>query len=196
MKKHGSVGKAQHETMAATKTARTNSNHNTHYLATKPIFKMQFTHILRSRFLAAFFAFSLMVIVGCDSKSTTTANPETDQDREIGTVTLSIQFGEADQNDLSISVPCLVDSTVYSVMDHAKKMRNLNFKSSGSGDRLFVKSIGSADNGLVKNEGAGGSNWIYRVNGVTGDKSAGLYKVKPSDEITWSFGTPPKELTE
>ena len=33
-----------------------------------------------------------------------------------------------------------------------------------------------------------GKNWIYRVNGVLGDKGSGVFAVKPQDKAVWSFG--------
>ena len=131
---------------------------------------------------------TISVISGCDSgPGTKTADTPK---REIGTVDLAVDFGK-DKKPLSIAVVCSEDSTVLSTLERAHNMKELELEFRGSGETAFVESI----NG-VKNEGAGGNNWIYRVNGKTGDKSAGIYKVDPSDKISWQFGEIPKELLE
>ena len=53
----------------------------------------------------------------------------------------------------------------------------------GTDATTFIVSIGG-----VENEKSLGDNWVYRVNGKLGDKSAGLFQVQPGDQIEWSFG--------
>ena len=59
---------------------------------------------------------------------------------------------------------------------------SFKYKSRGSGRTFFITEI----NGQ-KNEGARGRNWIYTVNGKLGNKSAGLFEIKPGDEIEWNL---------
>lgn len=126
--------------------------------------------------------------VGCDSSP---ANAPVTTGLDIGSVDLVIDFGPGEKRNIEVAVPCSEKSTVFSILDRAQKMGDLKFVSAGSGDTTFVKSIGS-----VENEGAGGSNWIFLVNDETGDKSAGIFSVKPADVVKWRFGTPPDELTQ
>ena len=42
--------------------------------------------------------------------------------------------------------------------------------------------------GEAVDQASAGDNWVYRVNGVLGDKSSGLYRVNPGDHVIWGFG--------
>jgi hypothetical protein len=138
------------------------------------------------------FLASILFSIGCDAtnsgESTSGTNPT---GMDLGTVTLVIDFGPARRSPITVDVPCSEHSTVFDILDRAQLIGDIKFESSGSGDTVFVKSIAT-----VANEGSGGNNWIYLVNEETADKSAGIYEVKPSDEIRWRFGPPPPELTE
>ena len=131
---------------------------------------------------AAFFLVALICFSGCDS----TTNTETL--RDIGTVTVEIDFG-SEKRAKSIPVVCSPDSTVLLSLERAQNTKDLKFKVRGAGETAIVTSIGGLDG-----EGSDGKNWTFRVNDKLGDKSAGVYPVKPGDKISWSFGTPPKEL--
>lgn len=52
----------------------------------------------------------------------------------------------------------------------------------GAGAAAFLVSIDS-----VKNEGAGGRNWMYSVNGKRADRSFAVYELQPGDVVVWSF---------
>ena len=124
--------------------------------------------------------------LGCD----TTASPSTDLgagEKVSGTVELLINFRDSD--DLMVAVPVAADATVLSIMERAKGNGELEFEFRGQGDSAFLKSI----NG-VENEGAGGDNWVYRVNEQLGDRSFGVFSVEADDQIVWTFGKyQPKE---
>ena len=73
--------------------------------------------------------------------------------------------------------------TVSDLLKHvADTNESFKYKSRGSGRTFFLTEI----NGQ-KNEGAGGRNWIYTVNGKLGNKSAGLFEIKAGDEIEWNL---------
>ena len=80
-----------------------------------------------------------------------------------------------------------LDSTL-SLADVMKKVaaaeKEFSFKSRGRGDTFFVTEI----NGQ-KNEGARGRNWIFKVNGKLGNKSAGIFEIKAGDKVEWIFKT-------
>jgi hypothetical protein len=42
----------------------------------------------------------------------------------------------------------------------------------------------------VANEGAGGNNWTYEVNGRSGDRSYAVYELRAGDRVLWTFGPP------
>lgn len=128
---------------------------------------------------------ALVLFLGCDKSADRDSK---ELQRDIGTVALEINFGES-KSSKSIDVVCSPDSTVLLSLERAQQMNKLKFESKGSGERTFVESIDG-----VGNEGAGGKNWIYRVNDKLGDKSAGVFEVAPGDKISWSWGAPPEEL--
>jgi hypothetical protein len=136
----------------------------------------------------AFFLIFLIVLPaissGCDSSKELPAELQ----RDIGTVTLEIDFGDQKPSK-SIDVVCSPDSTVLLSLERAQQMNKLKFKVTGSGETAFLDSIDD-----VSNEVDQGKYWTYRVNDSLGDKSAGVFAVKPADKITWTFGDRPKEL--
>ena len=125
-----------------------------------------------------------LCLFGCDSTKELPAELQ----RDIGTVTLEVDFGD-NKPGKSIVVVCSPDSTVLQSLERAREMKKLKFDSRGVGETAFLSSIDG-----VKNEGADGKNWIYKVNGQLGDKSAGIYELDPGDTVIWTFGTAPKEL--
>ncbi len=127
----------------------------------------------------------LLCGAGCDSMAPSNS---VELSRDIGTVTLEVDFG-SDKRSKSIDVVCSPESTVLLSLERAQNMKKLKVDFRGTGETAFVTSIGG-----MKNEGAEGKNWIFRVNDKLGDKSAGVYPVKPGDKISWSYGNPPKEL--
>lgn len=124
-----------------------------------------------------------IALVGCDT-STSVAEPETGS-TSAGTVELEIDF-QSDQENISVRIPCSTDSTVWSILDRARNLGDVKFESRGEGETAFVTSIGG-----VENQAAAGDNWVYRVNGELGDKSCGVFSVKPGDQVLWVFGKYP-----
>ncbi len=98
------------------------------------------------------------------------------------TVDLTIDFnGQA--GNKTVAVPCSGDSTVFSTLERAMNMGDLEFESSGRGESAFVISIDD-----VENQRAAGDNWTYRVNGELADRGCGVYDIQPGDQIMWHFG--------
>lgn len=73
--------------------------------------------------------------------------------------------------------------TVLSLMTQLQKEKKLSFKHRGKGITAFLTEIGG-----VKNSGAGGDNWIFRVNSKLGKKSFGVVKLSAGDKVNWTFG--------
>ena len=129
----------------------------------------------------------VLLALGCGEGSSAVDNSNVSGltnkvDTAVGQVELKIDLPEGD--DISIDADCYVDSTVFSIMRDAKESGQVEFESRGSGDTLFLTSIAG-----VENSGAGKGNWTFKVNGELGDKSSGVFKVKPDDKIDWSFGS-------
>jgi Domain of unknown function (DUF4430) len=71
------------------------------------------------------------------------------------------------------------------VADLLRREPSLHFKSIGDGASTFLTEL----NG-VENEGAGGGNWTYSVNGERADRSYAVYELHPNDRVLWTFAAP------
>lgn len=140
--------------------------------------------------LLSLLAFVVCVSPGCQVR--TDIEPVVaDQSPDIGIVKLEILFN-SDREDILSDVPCSAESTVWSVLERARDEGDLEFESTGqTAEYKFVTSIGG-----LKNQASAGDNWVYRVNGVLGDKSSGLYPVNPGDHVIWVFGKYSAEDTQ
>ena len=52
----------------------------------------------------------------------------------------------------------------------------------GTGAAAFLTDIDG-----VENEGGGGRNWTFAVNGKLGDRSFAIYPLRPGDHVLWTF---------
>ena len=48
----------------------------------------------------------------------------------------------------------------------------------------------SSDLNESHNQWEHGSNWTYKVNDVTADRSMAIYDLQPGDRVLWTFGKP------
>jgi hypothetical protein len=100
------------------------------------------------------------------------------------TVSLAIDFG--DGRRAYAAQPVRDGMTVRDLLASAGgSSGGAKFAQQGSGDRALLTEL----NG-VKNEGAGGRNWTYTVNGKFADRSFAIYKLRPGDEVLWTFAEP------
>ncbi len=60
--------------------------------------------------------------------------------------------------------------------------RGIATKVRGSGEIAFLTEIDG-----VANEGGGGRNWVFHVNGKLGDRSCGVTSLKAGDTVLWRF---------
>jgi hypothetical protein len=58
----------------------------------------------------------------------------------------------------------------------------VNLAVEGSGASAFLTQLGG-----VANEGSGGRNWLYSVNGKRADRSMAVYELAPNDHVLWTF---------
>ena len=105
--------------------------------------------------------------------------------RTTGTEVVSLQIQIAGKKKAKIikDIPYRKDMTILDMLEHVKKEKKIKYTYRGSNATAFLISI----NG-VKNKGARGDNWIFRVNKNLGKKSFGITKLKAGDEVTWTFG--------
>lgn len=129
-------------------------------------------------FLLGLVAWGLLAFSGCqDSNSQTMSAKGAKSTIEAS---LRIQFGGLAE-DYSESIRVTEPAVVFDVL-RAGLGDELEYTGTGSG--LFIKAIRG-----VANQGAGGPNWVYRVNGELGNVSCGVRTVEAGDEITWSLGS-------
>ena len=102
------------------------------------------------------------------------------------TVGLAIDFGDGRRREWK-SIDWREGITVADVLASATQLENsgetLSFAQQGTGASAFLSKAGG-----VSNEGAGGRNWTYRVNGERGDRSFAIYELRPGDQVLWTFG--------
>ena len=96
-------------------------------------------------------------------------------------VQLTIDFGNGEQ-PVRQTASWREGMTVADLMNGAPAVQD---RSKGAGESAFLTQI----NG-VANEGAGGRNWLYRVNGEHADRSFAVYKLRPGDHVLWTFAEP------
>ena len=98
------------------------------------------------------------------------------------TVKLTIDYGDGVQKTF-LNLEWKEKLTVFAGLQAAEKHpRGIKLEHSGSGDTIFIKAIDDA-----ANEGQGGRNWRYSVNGEGGRTSAGIAELKPGDQILWRY---------
>jgi hypothetical protein len=96
-------------------------------------------------------------------------------------VAITIEFG-GDKPALRKQIPWSPGMTVRNLLTSAS-FGTLAEK--GRGESAFLVGIAG-----VHNEGAGGRNWMYSVNGKRGDRSFAIYQLQPNDDVLWSFAPP------
>lgn len=96
-------------------------------------------------------------------------------------IRLTIDFGDG-QEPIRMESRWHEGMTVADLLNGAPRVSRA---STGSGASALLTSL----NG-VKNEGADGRNWTYRVNGKYAVDSFAVYELRPGDQVLWTFATP------
>ena len=103
-------------------------------------------------------------------------------EEQAQTVKLTIDYGDGVQKTF-LNLEWKAKLTVFGALQAAEKHpRGIKIEHSGSGEAIFIKAIDNA-----ANEGQGGRNWRYSVNGEGGRTSAGIAELKPGDQILWRY---------
>ena len=73
--------------------------------------------------------------------------------------------------------------TPYSVLKRVAAEHDIEVESTGIGSSVYVTGI----NGLYELAYGPGSGWMFSINGVFHQKSAGVIKLKPGDDLKWIY---------
>ncbi len=93
-------------------------------------------------------------------------------------VSIRLDFGDGRQLDFS-AVPWRRGMTIADLLH---EIHGISIVQKGTGKAAFLVGI----NG-IENEGADGKNWLYEVNGQSGDRSFADYELRPGDRVLWTF---------
>lgn len=141
--------------------------------------------------------FLSVCLVGCERSGSGTPKPTN------GAGTRDSAAGASSQTPVSIEVEVRLEfagqreavagtvklpaeGTAFDALSQLAEQQGLAVESRGEGATLFVMAVGGIANG-----GPGKPNWIYRVDGKLGDRSAGVYVLGPGQKLVWSLGDYP-----
>ena len=97
-------------------------------------------------------------------------------------VTLAIDSGES-KPFRKLEIPWREGMTVGDLMAGASQLPGgIRFEIQGTEEMTLLTQIGD-----LANEGAGGRNWIYSVNGERADRSYAIYPLQAGDRVLWEF---------
>lgn len=83
------------------------------------------------------------------------------------------------ENFYNSDMPLKEGATAYSILSET----GLSYKKTGFGSATYVRAI----NGLAEKDHGPLSGWMYKVNGVAPNTSAGGYKLKKGDQVVWYY---------
>lgn len=124
-------------------------------------------------------ALSLPFLGGC--LQSTSLEVKTVTGSETIHVSLLVDFGNGSTTNAQAELN--TPATVLDLLKAVQSDGGFEFEHSGAGETAFVNSI----NG-VANEGNGGKNWTYRINGQLGDSGCGVANIDEGDEVQWTLG--------
>lgn len=109
-------------------------------------------------------------------------NPEVPMDKNV---TISVEKRTMGQGDAipAVQVPLLNNDTAYTVLQRIAKEKGIDVKATGAGPDVYVKTIA----GLSEFDGGQKSGWMYSVNGVFPQVSAGIYTLLDGDVLRWQY---------
>ncbi len=100
------------------------------------------------------------------------------------TITLSI-MGPKDRGSFMMPETVRIKSgdTVYDILKRALEQKRIPFEYSGKKNSIYIESI----NNVGEFDYGQQSGWIYKVNGIMPNISAGEYEIKDKDIIEWFY---------
>ncbi|MFJ7934146.1 DUF4430 domain-containing protein [Sporosarcina sp. NPDC096371] len=103
----------------------------------------------------------------------------------IESVTLSVEKRTMDQGDIIGSMDATLQrgDTAFTLLERVVREKGISIDYIGSGATLYVQAI----DGLGEFDGGPLSGWMYSVNGVYPDHSAGTYYLNDGDVLRWRY---------
>ena len=101
------------------------------------------------------------------------------------TVSLEIDFGDQGERPVHAVVwheGITVADALTALRHRANDSAGVKVTVQGSGQSALLTEIDGR-----ANQGAGGANWTYAVNGQRADRSFAVYRLEPGDRVLWSF---------
>ena len=97
-------------------------------------------------------------------------------------VGLTVDFGNGVKKQFD-ALPWRAGMTVEILMQEASHWKpGISYSQRGTGEMGFLTSIDG-----LKNQGIGGRNWSYEVNGEFAEISFCLHPLEPGDRLLWKF---------
>lgn len=102
--------------------------------------------------------------------------------RKPNTIALIVDYGDGVETHFS-AIPWKEGMTINDALGFAAKHRHgISFKARGKGATALLHRIDD-----LENQGGGGLNWIFRVNGKLGDRSYAVTPLDDGDRVLWKF---------
>ena len=115
------------------------------------------------------------------------AAPPTAEPEVKKTIGFSVETRTIGKGDIigDTTVEIKDGDTAFTLLKRQLDAKNITIRYIGLGSTLYVQAI----NGLGEFDEGQGSGWMYSVNGIFPDYSAGLYKLKEGDKLRWRYTT-------
>lgn len=125
----------------------------------------------------------VLLAAGCGAVTETETKTERVEPELPSTrpVTVRIDFG-GEPETRTLELPHVSGTSLFDLMRFAKEDGDLEFESETAGDLPFVTAIEG-----VANEGLGGRNWQYWVDGEYATVGAGSFVPKPGTTVEWRY---------
>lgn len=124
-------------------------------------------------------------MVGCGSPQQSTPAvpaPAKDSSNSPATVTVELLSG-AGTGSREFTVDWADGMTALDATIALRDQHAIELKFRGDGATAFVSAIAG-----IENQGAGGDNWVYLINGKLGTASCDVADLHAGDRLTWRFG--------
>jgi hypothetical protein len=127
-----------------------------------------------------------MVVALLGLSGTWADEPSAGAEPNDSVVQMVVDFGDGVQKHFT-QLKWQEGATVFDVMQAAMRHpRGIRVKYRGKRETLLVTEIDGLQSEAA---GAGSRNWIFRINGQLGQRSAGISPLKAGDTVLWRFET-------